>query len=232
MKIFLLIATFTLFTVSCNSIINITPNEDKGIKEVINFYGGYCKYSIGASASTQDGSKKYFELELSKSEVLEKYADMPDVSASNIAYIFYNNLKNESKNYDEVHVVILFKKDKYEAIYSMEKLELIKSKMKVLNQVVDLIKTKKFNDLKPFLSDGSYTDSAKNNLILNIQKLDPTFGNIKEFTPFGFRFETINGFDLVSILGAMIRDKENNQFTLKVDLKPSENKVHYLDYKF
>ena len=123
-------------------------------------------------------------------------------------------------------------KDKYEAIYSMDKLALIDNKMKVVVKVVDLIKTSKFSDLKPFFSDGSYTDSAKNNLILNIKQLDPTFGNIKEFTPFGFRFETINGFNVVDILGAMIRDKQNNQFTLKVDLKPSEDKIHYIDYKF
>src|SRR5579872_6276258 len=198
MKIIRFIAVLAILPVSCKNIISITPNEDKGIKDVLNFYGGYCKYSIGASASTEDGTKKYFELELSKSDVIEKYADMPDVSASNVAYMFFKDLKNESKNDDEIHCVLLFnKKDKYEAIYPMDKLASISNKMKVLDRVVDLIKNKKFNDLKPILSDDSYTDSAKNDLISNVQKLDPTFGKIKEFMPFGFRFETINGFDVV-----------------------------------
>ncbi len=101
----------------------------------------------------------------------------------------------------------------------MDKLALMTSKMKTLNKVVDLIKSKKFIELKPLLSDGSFTDSAKNNLISNLQKVDSTFGNVKEFRPFGFLFETINGYNVVNILGAIIRDKQNNEFSLKIDLK-------------
>lgn len=233
MKIVFSIAFISLMLAGCTHIIKITGNEDKGIKEILEFYGGYCKYSIGASASTEDGTKKYFELELSKSDVIEKYSDTPEFSASNVAYLFYKNLKNENKNYDEIHCVLLFdKKGKFEIIYSMDKLALMESKMKILYHVVDLIKAKRFSDLKSLLSDGSYTDSAKNNLIINLQKVDPTFGNVKEFRPFGFRFETLNGYNVMNISGIMLRDKQNNEFSLKVDLKPSEDKVHFLDYKF
>ena len=107
MKITRSVTILALLVVSCRNIVSITPNEDKGIKEILNFYGGYCKYSIGSSASTKDGAKKYFEIELSKSDVLEKYADMPDVSASNAAYILYKDLKNERKNYDEIRCIVL-----------------------------------------------------------------------------------------------------------------------------
>jgi hypothetical protein len=233
MKILRFIAILIILPIACKNIVSITPNEDKGVKDILNFYGGYCKYSLGVSASTDEGAKKFFELQLSKSEVVEKYADMPDVSAANIAYLFYNDLKQERKNYDEIHCVLLFnKRDKYEGIFSMDTLALISSKMKIADQVVGLIKNKKFDDLKPLFSSNSYTDSAKNAVIANIKKLDPTFGNIKEFMPLGFRFETVNGIPVLDILGAMMRDKQNNQFTLKVDASPSENKVHYLDYKF
>ena len=49
--------------------VSITDNEDKGVKEILAFYDGQCKYSIG-----MDGAKKYFELEMSQSELLEQYA--------------------------------------------------------------------------------------------------------------------------------------------------------------
>jgi hypothetical protein len=216
-----------------SNLLSITDNEDKGVKEVLDFYGGYCEYSIGASISTDKGKQKYFELKVSKSEVLDKYADMPDVLASNIAYLFYKNLKSENKNYSEIHSVLLFSKvDKYEHSYTLDQLELMSAKMIVVNKVIDLIKAKNFAGLKPFLSNDSYTDKAKDTLTSNLQKVDPEFGNVKEFRTFGFRFETLNGFNVLNVLGAIMRDKQNNQISLKIDLKPGEDKIHYLDYKF
>jgi hypothetical protein len=216
-----------------SNFLSITDNEDKSIKEIINFYRGYCEYSIGTTISTDNGTKKYFELKLSKSEVLEKFSNSPDVMASNMAYLFYKNLKGENKKYNEIHSVLIFdKKEKYEAIYSRDQLELISAKMYVLNKVLDLTKTKNFIGLKPILSDDSYSENAKNQLITNLQKVDPTFGNFKGFTLFGFRYETLNGFSVLDIFGVINRDKQNNEFTLKVDLKASEDKVHFLDYNF
>lgn len=89
-----------------SNLVSITDNEDKGIKEILRIYEGYCKYAIGYSASTIKGKKKYFELEISKSDIIEKYARIAEMPASNIAYLFYRNLKNENNNYDEIHVVI------------------------------------------------------------------------------------------------------------------------------
>ncbi len=72
MKLISTAIILSIVLIACKSIVSISNNEDKGIKEVLDFYGGYCKYSIGASASTEDGTKKYFELELSKSDIIEK----------------------------------------------------------------------------------------------------------------------------------------------------------------
>lgn len=89
--------------------LSITDNEDKGVKEILDFYGGYCKYAIGASASTETGKKKYFELELSKSDAIEERAKVAQMPASNIAYLFYKNLNQEERaNYDEIHTVLIF----------------------------------------------------------------------------------------------------------------------------
>jgi len=97
-----------------SNFVSITDNEDNGVKKILDFYGGYCKYAIGASASTDDGKKKYFELELSKSHGLEKQRATPELIASNVAYIFLSNLKEERKNYDEIHAVLIFADGKKE----------------------------------------------------------------------------------------------------------------------
>ena len=70
-----------------SNFLSTTDNEDKGIKEIVNFYGGYCEYSIGTTISTDSGTKKYFELKLTKSEVADKFANIPEFTASNIAYL-------------------------------------------------------------------------------------------------------------------------------------------------
>lgn len=233
MRLVSFVAFFSFLLFGCKDVKIITSNEDKGIKDVLVFFGGYCEYSIGASISTDEGTKKFFELKESKSEVLEKYSNSPDVMASNMAYIFYSDLKSENKRYSEIHSVLIFdKKEKYEAIYSRDQLELISAKMNVLNKVIDLIKAKNFVGLKPILSDDSYTEDAKNQLISNLQKVDTTVGNIKGFTLFGFRYESLNGFKVLDIFGVINTDKQNNPFTLKVDLKVSEDKIHFLDYNF
>jgi hypothetical protein len=214
-----------------SNFVSITDNEDKGVKDVLDFYGGYCEYAIGTSFSTDEGKKKYFELKLTKSEVADKFANVREFTASNMAYMFYKDLKNEKKNYDEIHsVLILNGKDKYEYKYSHGRLDTISAKLKVFNKVFESIKGKKYDQLKTILSNDSYKDSDKNQMVLNLKKIDTAYGNIKGVLIYGFRFERQNEFDVLTILGVFLRDKQNNPITIKVDLNSSDDKIHFLDY--
>lgn len=56
-----------------SNVIGISDNEYKGIKDILGFYGGYCKYSIGYVTPISEGKPKYFEIEMSKSDVMEIY---------------------------------------------------------------------------------------------------------------------------------------------------------------
>ena len=153
-----------------SNVLSITDNEDKGIKEVIGFYGGSCEYSIGESFSTDSGKKKFFELKLTKSEVADKFASVPEFTASNMAYMFYKDLKNDRKKYAEIHsVLILNKKDKYEYKYSTWKLDTISAKLKLFNKVFESIKGKNYDQLKTILSNDSYKDLDKNQIVLNLK---------------------------------------------------------------
>ena len=45
-----------------SNLLNITDNEDKGVKEVLNYYGGLCEYSIGTTYSSNNWSKNILNL--------------------------------------------------------------------------------------------------------------------------------------------------------------------------
>ncbi len=216
-----------------SNFISITDRENAGVKEILDFYGGYCEYSIGVALSTAEANTKYFELKLSKSEVLDNNLKSPDLVASNMSYIFFNNLKEEKKNYTEIHSVLQFTNgEEYKEIYSKEQLELTQQKMAVLNKVLEILKSNDLEALKNILSNESYNTDSKNDLIKNIHDVKASFGNVKGFQLFGFKQESYNDFDVLKILGIIERDKKNHEFSLSVDLKVSEDLVHYLDFKW
>lgn len=215
--------------------LSITDNEDKGVKEILDFYGGYCKYAVGGSASTNDGTKKFFELELSKSDAIETRAKVAEMPASNIAYLFYKNLNNEEQNnYNEIRTVLIFADgSKMSFEYPTQQLELVKKKMILVNKVVGLIKDKKFDALEPMLIDTALVKYDKKELIAKLKSVDPDYGNVtKDFVPFGFRINKLkNGIDVLHISGAVVRDKQSNEFSVDLDLNSTEDKIYILQYK-
>lgn len=217
-----------------SNLLSISNNEDKGVKEILSFYGGYCKYAIGYSASTREGKKKYFELEISKSDIIEKYKNVVEMPASNIAYLFYRNLKNEKNNYDEIHTVIIFKdKSKVTLDYSKETLAIVDNKMNVVEKLVNLLKRKNYEGIKPFLKpDTTYIHYDKDELVSNLTKVELQLGTIKEFLPYGFRFNDKKDQQaFLHISGVLLRDKQSNEFSVDIDPKSTNDEIILLQYK-
>jgi hypothetical protein len=218
-----------------SNLVSISDNEDKGVKEILEYYGGQCKYAIGATASTDNGSVKYFELEISGSEVIEKYSNIAAMPSSNIAYLFYRNLKDEKNKYDQIHAVLILKDNsKITYKFSKEKLEIVDQKMNIVNKVVALLKEKNYGGIKSMLtSDTTFINLDKEKYIANITNADPQFGNIKEFTPYGFRFdETEDGSELLHISGILRRDKQSNEFSVIIDPKSTKDEIIVMEYKW
>ncbi|MCE3226435.1 MAG: hypothetical protein K0S32_986 [Bacteroidetes bacterium] len=210
-----------------SNFVSITDNEDKGVKKILDYYGGECKYAIGKDVSA-DTSVKYFELQLTGSDAMEKYSHILEMPASNMAYLFYNSLKEEKNNYDEIHSVVILKDgNKKSFIYPTKKLELVDVKIPLVLKIVELIKDKKYTDLLPMLNDSTIGKYNKKDLINNIEKMDNDFGIIKEFLPYGFKIKDLNnGKKVLYISGALIRDKQSNEFS--VDLNPEAAEEIYL----
>lgn len=211
-----------------------TANEDKGLMEFLNFYGGTCKCAVGASLSNEEGTNKYFEIEISESQGIEKYSDKPEMPASNIAYLFYKNLKEEKNNYDEIHVVLLFKNNNKKSYsFSKSDLEKVDKKMHVVYKVIDIIKSKNFENIRAMLNpDTSTVHYDKNELISNLEKIDPQFGEIKEFIPYGFWFNQLtSGQEMLHVSGALLRTKRNTEFSINLDPNSTKDDILNLEYK-
>ena len=217
-----------------SNFLQITDNEDKGVKEVLDFYGGYCKYSIGTSASSKDGTAKYFELELSKSDLVEQQGlEYAKLTASNTAYLFYKNLKDESSNYNEIHVVLKFEdgqEHKFE--YTTSQLALVEKRLPLAYKVVETIKLQDFNALLPLLNDSSLYEYDKNALISRLAEVGSQFGNITDgLTHIGFVvYKAKDGRDILYIAGIVTRDIQSHEFSLELDLNSDVEEVFMIDY--
>ncbi|SFT40070.1 hypothetical protein SAMN05216474_0352 [Lishizhenia tianjinensis] len=220
-------------TTLLSNFLSITDNEDKGVKEILDFYGGQCKYAVGASASTTSGKSKYFELEMSQSEAIERYSKIPQMPASNVAYLFYKNLKDEKNNYDEIHTVLkLNDGDEMTFKYPIEQLDIVACRMQTVEKVVELIKSKQFHEIKTLLNDTSVANYYKNELVTNLENIDSQLGELQMFLPYGFRInETEEGKRYLHISGAIFRDKQNHEFSADFDLDRAKEELLMIGYK-
>lgn len=248
-KTLILLVLVTLAVSSCNRregeqktgllsyLVNISDNEDAGVKDVLGFFGGKCEYSIGKAVSTDEKSKKYFELRLFESEAIEKFANNPKFPASNIAYRFYRNLNEEERqNYTHIKPVIVFVDgSEKEFEFSTWELEIVDKKIPLLNKVVNIIREKRFDELSPLLNDSTLAEYDKNELIENLKKVDPQFGNVTEegFRIFGYKIDALDnkGNDYLYLSGAIIRDIQANEFSLVVDPYSDKEEILLMQYK-
>jgi len=212
---------------------DITDNEDTGIREVLNLYGGKCKYSSGIAASGSFGSKKYFELQLTNCNSLEQRRNLSELTAANVAYLFYKSLKNEQKNYSEIRTEITFDDDEYKGKYPDSLLDIVVTKMKIVSAIIDLLKVKNYNAVADTLNDNNFfVNFNKAEFIENIKKVDASLGNIKEFVPYGFSFfDTVDGKTLLHISGLVRRDKMSNEFSVNIDPASNDGKAIMIKYE-
>jgi hypothetical protein len=215
--------------------VSITDNEDKGIKDIVGFYGGECLYSIGFVKSTKkEEDKKYFKMELSKSGVFAKYSDRPEWITSNMAYRFYKNLNDKEKqNYTHIRCTIIFDNgDKVKHDYSMDELEMFNRKYTTVIKVIETIKEKRFQDIKEYLNPQNLFPYHKDSLAINLEMFDKQFGDIQEFRLFGFKYTTVERKDILGIFGVLIRDNQNCEFKVYTDLKADKDDILIVDYKW
>ncbi|MFC4262640.1 hypothetical protein ACFOWM_07115 [Ferruginibacter yonginensis] len=154
MKILLrLTLLFSIFFCSCkpkhqgekktgllSNLVSITDNEDRGIKEIIAFYGGQCEYGVEKKVYTNKANESNFWLKLSKSASIDSLAKVPELHCSNIVYILYKNLDKEKNNYNHIESELIFGDGgTMKSSFTIAQLEKVKSKIQLVDKIVSLI---------------------------------------------------------------------------------------------
>lgn len=223
-----------LFLLPC--CVTLTENEDKGFNDALNFYNGYCKYSVGMGASTKDEelSGRFFELELSKSEALKVYKDRPEMVTSNMAYRFYRHLnKDERGAYDFIRGALLYDNGKkVQHDYAVSELEMVEKKMHIVENVVNIIKAKEFQRLSELVNSEGVFHFEEQVLIDGVTQYDSIFGNVTGLEIFGFKFSEADNAPVLSIFAMIMRDIQNNELRVYLNPKSDKNQILMMDYKW
>ncbi|MGC4035303.1 MAG: hypothetical protein QM764_05025 [Chitinophagaceae bacterium] len=220
-------AVAMLFLGSCKNKM-ISANEKKGIKEVVNLYGGKIKYEKEDSESVK---KNVFEIQLSKSNFADRYTTNPELPASGIAYAFYKKLGNDKQKYTHIKSELLLSDgEKVGFEYPVDELELVSSKMKIADRITDLIKQRNFDAIKPMLDDSSYAKYDKDKFIENLKETDMQYGKANELVIVGYRFYKIYGKDILHISGQLMRGSQANAFSIDLDPNDTQERAVMINY--
>lgn len=205
---------------SCNKV-DISKIEINAVDKVLQFYSGEINRSIGFQ--TKNTKKlNYFELKVSKSHLLNKDLQHLGEHAGNIAYLFYSNLGNEQKNYDEIRVIIDLENGESRSYkFLNSELKEIENLYPTIEQTNNFINK---SDYKSLANQMSKTVGTKE---IEIKKL---FENIHskhgapdqiQFQGFSFAKDSVVG-NYIFVKEAIILTKNTGAMYLSYDRKTKE----------
>jgi NAD dependent epimerase/dehydratase family enzyme len=224
----LIITATVLILLSACKNPGISDNEKKGIKEVVNLYGGNVKYAKEDSAAVK---KNIFEIQLSKSRFADSYIQNPELPASGVAYAFYKKLGNDKQKYTHIKSeLVLSDGEKVEYEYPVNELEIVNSKIKIAEKITDLIKQRNFEAIKPMLDDSSYAQYNKDEFIKNLEETDLQHAKANELVIIGYRFYKIYGKDILHISGQLMRGATANAFSIDIDPNDPKERAVMINY--
>lgn len=210
---------FLLF--ACGGDMLISDGEKKAMAKVTEFYGGECGWSKGfeyANGKNED----YFELSLSKSDLLHRYADKIEMPASNIAYLFYTNLGAEQKKYSHIRVKIdLGKEGNYENSFAAKEIKEIVQFTPYVSLMEQLAKAQDYATIWATFDEEIQRDLSEEKLRAFFQASDSACGPFGTLQFQGYRFydSEIDSRPMVQLACVVIRSKENTPLSLFFDRK-------------
>lgn len=195
-----------LITTSCTGNVAVTEKESKAIKEVLNFYNGKCHRSKGFETKNGE-TKNYFELEMKKSDLLEKNKKRAKSHAGNVAHLFYSNLEDEKSNYNQIRVKITLNDDTTsDYVFSDEQLKGVEKIIPKVQEVNAYIETDNIDALADTFNKSILLE--KKVLAKLFVDLKDKYGIIKKSEFQGFTLRNTKQFGkITSVYIAQVREK-------------------------
>ena len=224
-QIFQILALLIIF--SCSKV-GVSKTEVEAVDKVLQFYGGQVNRSIGFKIANGKIAN-YFELQVSKSDLLNNEQRYLTEQAGNVAYIFYTNLKDEKSNYNEIRVKInLDNGTSQEYNFSTTELKEIEELYPEIEKTNNFIRDA---DYKSLIRDSDYKSLATQNGEIGVgitenklknvfDQRTSKFGNIKQIQNQGFSFNnTEYRGDFINVKEVILFDKNAEDMILSYDRK-------------
>lgn len=197
----------------------MSDNEKKGVAAVVEFYGGSCGWSKGFEYENGK-NEDYFELNISGSALMQKYADKVEMPASNAAYLFYSQLGKDQKKYSHIHVNVDLKKyDRYEISYPTKDLNEISKFTPYVALIEQLMHAKDYATLWATFDEEIQAELSEEILRDFFEKTNAECGLMSELQFQGFRLyeSDDDGRPMVQLACVAVREKENTPLSLFFD---------------
>ena len=233
MRHILLITFLAINVISCTS-----ETEDKGIKKVSDFYQCHISYVLGTSTSTSEGTKKYFEIDLSESKTLNAFPAW--LIGKNAARLFYTQLNEEEKeNYDEIILNVSQdlegNKSQTEVIVSTEELKLVTKKTVLFEESSEALKKNNFDTFHQMCDAALITNIDKDEIENGFDELNSKLGNTIEYQLLGYQVgELKNDTDTIPIIqffGIQQRDSTSLNYQITVSQEEKNNKLYAFKFE-
>ncbi len=207
------------FLAACGAL-GVSKKETEAVQKVLDYYGGACNRTKGFKTNNGN-TRTYFELELSESDLIEKYyPGFPELPGSNAAYLFYSNLGEEQSNYTDIKAKISYKKgESHEYAYTNDDLKEVEELMPLFRLVADKMKSEDYQAIIEKFDTLTVKSLNTDTFKRFVAPYDSAFGKIKETQFAGFKFFRSNDDyrRMVYMAGIIIREKENTPIRITID---------------
>jgi hypothetical protein len=228
----------SLAFVSCkNNLAIFSENEKKGLTEICQFLGGNITCGKHWGNSTIEGKTSVFTVTLKNSKGAEAIANTKMVNrpaqmiASNMALILYKNLTTEERSkYTAIQAAINFADGKTNTFqYSINELEFASTKIKLVDKIVNLLKTKNYDGLNAYFVEKSpFSKLNKKERIAFVKSIEVRHPSTEDFEMWGFGQNA----EVITFMGNLIRGGEPHRFTIMLNPDLGKEEVYYMNYDY
>jgi hypothetical protein len=204
----------------------ISANADRGIKEILNMYGGRCEYGLAVR-----GGEKLFWVRLSQSNVVNKYARTPRLPASGIAYLLFRNLGAEQSKYNKIRSVIVDASGAERQFeFATDSMMIVRQKYQALERAAKLIGDGDFDGLE---NSFAHTLTPEQQALVRqrLVRLQPQLGRVDSVKPFGFLYFEDEDGPQVHLAAILFREKGEHPFSVDLSLRPGLDSIRMLNYQ-
>lgn len=211
-----------------------STGESKGIDKILGLYGGKAVWSKGFVASTDNNELhgKFFQVHISGVDV----GDDIGLSASNCALMIHQSFSSTERNaYSFVRVIIAKDRKEFQHDFAADRLKIVERELVKLARTVKLLKEDKYEALLELFNASIVKNINKNQFEKEQFEVDSTFGEINDYVTQGFVFfnENIDGEikEMLKLSGLLIREKQNTNFNVIIDLAEQEQSLWSMSFE-